>query len=133
MRILIVEDDLESAKSLKEIFETNNFSTMVANDGFEALKLMKENKFDFIVSDVNMPYMDGFSLARIIRERDKETPLILHTAMHAPSEFEEIAKRIGVNKFISNSNIRSTLKEVMERLDTAFTTNKDIAHKIITR
>ncbi len=131
MIILIVEDTMSTAESLKSLFEENNFHTMIVNNAEDAIDVLKSKKFDVVVSDVNLQAMDGLELSKIIRKTDKDTPIILYTSMNAPEDFEYLAKRMGVTKFISNSNIKETLKAVMSRLDSAFERNEIASAKIL--
>jgi len=129
--ILIVDDQMSTAQSLKDIFEKNNFQAHIVTSAEDAVKATQDSKFEVIVSDVNLINMDGFELSRTIRKTDKDTPIILYTSMMAPEDFDTIAKRIGVTKFISNANIKTTLNEVMIKLDKLFERNEKAASKVL--
>jgi two-component system, response regulator, stage 0 sporulation protein F len=129
--VLIVDDDQDSAIKLKEIFEKNGLRTILAKDGREALSMIKSNKPDFIATDLNMPIMDGYEMTREIRRTDEDTPIFMFTSQtYPPSDLEEIMKRIGVNRFISSTNLKEMFYEVMEQLDNAFERNHQAAEKM---
>lgn len=74
-KILIADDDLEIADLLRFTFEQEKYTVIVANDGEEALRLVKEEKPDIVILDVNMPKMTGFEVTERIRQ-DSSTCLI---------------------------------------------------------
>jgi DNA-binding response OmpR family regulator len=79
-RILIAEDDLNLGVLLVDYLETEGFDVKLCKDGEMALKVFQHATFDLCLLDVMMPKMDGFSLSRAIRQRDKKIPFIFITA-----------------------------------------------------
>ncbi len=79
-RILLVEDDPNFGTVLKDYLELNDFEVTLAKDGIEGLIMFKNNDYDIAILDVMMPRKDGFSLAKDIREKDKEIPIVFLTA-----------------------------------------------------
>ncbi len=79
-RILLVEDDPNFGTVLKDYLELNNFNVTLAKDGIEGLIMFKNNNYDIAILDVMMPRKDGFSLAKDIRDKDKEIPIVFLTA-----------------------------------------------------
>jgi len=77
--VLVVDDDSSIAHSLKSILSKNGFEVITATDGEEALKLIKTNKPDLIITDLVMPVMDGWYFKMKVREdqRHKTTPIII--------------------------------------------------------
>jgi DNA-binding response OmpR family regulator len=61
MKILIVDDEQLIREILSAIFEANGFDVLLASDGIEAVKVYDENDIDFVLMDIEMPKMDGFS------------------------------------------------------------------------
>lgn len=88
MKILIVEDEKHLAEGLKFNLEADGFETEIAADGEEALELLdrSETPFDAIVLDVMMPRVDGFTVARTLRERSDFTPILMLTALGKPDD-----------------------------------------------
>ncbi|HBB91086.1 MAG TPA: DNA-binding response regulator [Bacteroidales bacterium] len=78
--VLYVEDDETLRFITSENLEREGLSVMTAGDGLEAWRLFLADKPDICVLDVNLPKLDGFSLARRIRESDLNTPILFVTA-----------------------------------------------------
>ena len=80
IKILLAEDDLNLGVLLVDYLETEGIDVTLCNDGEKALNIFHNNRFDLCVLDVMMPKMDGFSLAKGIRTKDKKIPIIFITA-----------------------------------------------------
>ena len=79
-KILLVEDDPNFGAILKDYLALNNFEVTLAKNGMEGLEKFKKDTFDLCILDVMMPYKDGYTLAKEIRDKNKEVPLIFLTA-----------------------------------------------------
>ena len=79
-RILLVEDDPNFGTVLKDYLSLNEYNVTLAKDGIEGLIMFKNNDYDIIILDVMMPRKDGFSLAKDIRDKNKEIPIVFLTA-----------------------------------------------------
>jgi two-component system chemotaxis sensor kinase CheA len=81
-KVLIVDDSFTTRTLEKNILESQGFETTVAVDGVEALSLLRQQKFDLVITDVEMPRMDGFGLLEKIKAdaRLASTPVILVTS-----------------------------------------------------
>ena len=86
MWILIVEDDRRMAGLVKKGLEEEGHSVTVAFDGREGLEAARRNAFDAIVLDVMMPGLDGFEVARRLREGRIHTPILMLTARDAATD-----------------------------------------------
>lgn len=129
--ILIVEDDSDRAKLIKDLFESHGANVILAEDGSYVLELIEKNKIDIIVSDLNMPHVNGFEMTRRIRESNKDVPILVYTSSkYTPQGMEDLARELGINKFISGSNFKLALSEVLSRFDSALFENQAIASKI---
>jgi len=80
IKLLLVEDDPNLGTMLKEFLETENFEVSLGTDGKEGLDLYQHQVFDICVLDVMIPKMDGFTLAKLIRQRNTSIPIIFLTA-----------------------------------------------------
>ncbi len=104
MRLLIVEDNIINQKVLTNILKPSGIKMKIANNGREAVDMVKEatKKFDFVLMDINMPIMDGYAATQIIRaESEFETlPIIAFTALALDSEKQKIFNS-GMNAFIT--------------------------------
>src|SRR6185295_15610967 len=79
-KILLAEDDLNLGVLLVDYLETEGFDVKLCKDGELALKTFYATPFDLCLLDVMMPKMDGFSVAKEIRLKNKKTPIIFITA-----------------------------------------------------
>jgi len=102
LKILIVDDKPENLYLLQTMFEFNDFQTMQANNGFEALKLLRTELPDLIISDILMPVMDGFTLCRECKkdEQLKNIPFFFYTATYTDTRDEEYALNLGADRFL---------------------------------
>jgi two-component system, chemotaxis family, sensor kinase CheA len=116
--ILVVEDSITSRMLLKNILESAGFRVRTAVDGLDALSLLKAEPFDGVVSDVQMPRLDGFGLTEKIRadRRLSELPVVLVTAL-GTQEDRERGVDVGANAYIVKSSFdQSNLLEELRRL-----------------
>lgn len=129
MKILIVDDDEENCKTLESMLKEKKFEVFVAHDGVEGLHMVKTIHPDYIVTDMNMPFMDGFELTHKVREVGDKTPLILYTSKEA-DYLNDIAGRSGVTEFLSNSSVKTIFETVRDRLSRAFDDNATAMGKL---
>lgn len=83
--LLIAEDEPMLRNAVKEYFGRRQFEIWEAEDGQQAIKLLKERDFDIILLDIMMPKADGFQVCRTLRRR-KDTPVIFLTARTAEED-----------------------------------------------
>lgn len=86
MKILIVEDEQHIADGLRFNLEAENFEVEVVSDGDAALNKLNEAVFDAVVLDVMLPTIDGFEVARTMRESENYTPILMLTARGRPED-----------------------------------------------
>jgi len=86
MKILIIEDEMKTAKFLKKGFEEAGFVADVAGDGFEGLHLAREVDFDLIILDVMLPGLDGWQVLTRLRQADRKSLVLVLTARDAVHE-----------------------------------------------
>ena len=79
-KILIVEDDPNFGSILRDYLSLNNYKITLAKNGIEGFEKYKKDDFDLCILDVMMPYKDGFTLAKEIREKNSQIPIIFLTA-----------------------------------------------------
>lgn len=79
-QIFLVEDDLSFGSVLKSYLELNDFSVTWVDDGQNALAMFKNGKFDICILDVMLPHVDGFTIAKEIRNYNEFVPIIFLTA-----------------------------------------------------
>ncbi|MHB1188354.1 hybrid sensor histidine kinase/response regulator [Thiobacillus sp.] len=116
--ILVVEDSITSRALLKHILESADYAVATAVDGIDAYTALKTGTFDLVVSDVEMPRMDGFDLTARIRADKQlaELPVVLVTALGS-REHRERGIDVGANAYIVKSSFdQSNLLDVIRRL-----------------
>ncbi|MBN2525958.1 MAG: response regulator [Deltaproteobacteria bacterium] len=99
---ILVVDDSAAARALgKKILQDGGFQVHVAQDGTEAVPLLQQHAFDLVVSDVDMPQMDGLALTRYIRSTPqlKDLPVILITSKDSPKERAQGAEA-GADEYV---------------------------------
>jgi len=79
-KILIVEDDFNFGSILKDYLILNDYDVILAKNGIEGIQKFNKHIFDLCILDVMMPYKDGFTLAKEIRQKNEEVPLVFLTA-----------------------------------------------------
>lgn len=130
--ILIVEDNKNLRKLMTTYLKKNNYETLEAENGEEALKIMDKSHVDLIISDVMMPNMDGYELARELREANYMLPILMVTAketiddkregflsgvddyMVKPIDMNEMVLRVGV--LLRRANIINQRKLIIKNV-----------------
>lgn len=118
LKILVAEDSITSRTLLKNILETAGYVVTTAVDGLDAFTRAMSGEFDLIVSDVDMPRMNGFELTVKIKSEPKlsETPVVLVTALES-REDRERGIEAGANAYIIKSSFdQGNLLEVIKKL-----------------
>lgn len=77
---LIIEDDKDLAEAISDYMELDNIEFDFAYNGQSGLNLAMENSYDIILTDINMPKMDGLDVCKILREKGLSTPILMLTA-----------------------------------------------------
>lgn len=99
-KILLVEDDANLGTILSEYLDTKGFETVLCRNGEEGFYEFTKGPFDLCILDIMMPKKDGFTLAREIRNRNKEIPIIFLTAKSMKEDALE-GFRIGADDFVT--------------------------------
>jgi len=116
--ILVVDDSITTRTMEKNLLEASGYQVRTAVDGMDAWTLLKGEEVDLVVSDLDMPRMDGFELtARIRADRElADLPVVLVTALDA-REDKERGVEVGANAYIIKSSFdQSNLLEIIRRL-----------------
>ncbi|MEA1922846.1 MAG: response regulator [Pseudomonadota bacterium] len=117
-RLLVVDDSITSRMLIQNILAAADYQVITAVDGLAALTLLKSEEFDLVVSDVEMPRMNGFGLCENIRndERLADVPVVLVTSLGS-REDRERGVAAGANAYIVKGEFdQNNLLEVIERL-----------------
>lgn len=116
--IILAEDSITSRLFLKNILESAGYKVKATVDGKEAFVALKEEEFDILVSDVEMPRMNGFELTQAVRKdkKLKELPIILVTSLNKREDREK-GIEVGANAYIAKSSFeQSNLLDVIKKL-----------------
>lgn len=112
--ILIVDDDLHVRQMLRHLFELDRHDVIEAEDGGTAGEIVSARRPAILVTDLQMPGMDGFSLARRLRESGfRQMRIIVYTGQ--PVTAQE-ARRAGADELVLKTEPISRLREVVQRL-----------------
>ena len=101
VKLLLVEDDANLSYIVQTGLEDliGGYQVFTAANGAEGLKQWEEHKPDIIVSDIDMPVMNGFEMVKRIRETDKATPILLGSALTSPKDVK-MGFKLGVNNYV---------------------------------
>jgi CheY-like chemotaxis protein len=108
--IFLVDDDLDTLTLVQTILQNRGYRTVTAQDGEEALMRMSTDSFDLIISDIDMPRLDGLKLLELMRANGMKTPLIFLTANASP-ESEDTARRNGAMFYLKKPVRKEPLME----------------------
>ena len=98
--ILIVDDDPCNANLIQKILEKFGAHSEIARDGYDAIRMTKEEVYSIIIMDIDMPGIDGIQATQIIRSQSINTPVIALSA-HEALEYSERGNDVGISDFIS--------------------------------
>lgn len=118
MKILIVDDFSTMRRIIKNLLRDLGFNnTAEADDGNTALPMLQAGGFDFLVTDWNMPGMEGIDLLKAVRADEKlaNLPVLLVTAEAKKEQIVEAAQA-GVNGYVVKPFNAATLKEKIEKI-----------------
>ncbi len=117
VKVLICDDSSTDRKITKKVLESQDWiETIEAPSGKDALNILsKDNSIDLVISDIMMPDMDGFRLARSMREKGYDMPIIAISARMEPSDKKKLTTS-GVNAFISKPINQQLLLDKIDEL-----------------
>lgn len=117
IKILHIDDDSDALILTKLWFEkiNRNLDVTCSCSGQEALEYLQDNEFDCILSDLQMPGMDGMELLREVRKRGCDTPFIFFSN-HSNEEHSEEAIQAGANDFIKKDVTRDQFQFLLKRI-----------------
>ena len=115
--VLVVEDSISTRRSLAEFMKDLNYQVFTAKDGVEAIEIMRDHSPTLLLTDLEMPRMNGLELTSYIRSHDetKDIPIIMLTSRTTEKHRQE-AKSIGVNEYLTKPFVEDTLLEKVQSL-----------------
>lgn len=99
MKILIVDDSKAVHAYVKSLLSDKNIDFSSAFDGEEGLDKIKQDKFDLILLDIEMPKLTGHEVLDKVREFDEDLPIIMVTSRNKPSEIEKLINA-GADEYV---------------------------------
>ena len=111
-KVLIVDDEKAIVEILRYNLQKNEFDTMEAYDGAEALRLAREEDPDIILLDIMLPYMDGFEVCKALRDDGNNVPIIMLTAREDETD-KVFGLNIGADDYITKP---FSIRELMARV-----------------
>lgn len=123
LRVLLVEDDQMLQEVLQETLTGFGCSVMCSDNGYEAIKVLKKDSFDVIISDIKMPKMDGLSLLETLKSIGVDTPVVMMTGY---SEFkDDQIEHAGGVVLLEKPFSRDKLKELFDQYLALLPTGSD--------
>jgi two-component system, chemotaxis family, chemotaxis protein CheY len=100
-QILIVDDSATVRKFVSVSLGMQGFNVVAACDGMDALEKMPQSNFDLVITDLNMPNMDGFGLIKALRENDqyKSLPIIILTSLSDQGS-KDLGVELGASSYL---------------------------------
>ncbi|MBB1608206.1 MULTISPECIES: Hpt domain-containing protein [unclassified Pseudomonas] len=117
--VMVVDDSVTVRKVTSRLLERNGMNVLTAKDGVDAIAQLQEHKPDIMLLDIEMPRMDGFEVATLVRhdERLKDLPIIMITS-RTGEKHRERALAIGVNRYLGKPYQESELLDSIQALVT---------------
>jgi len=112
--ILIVDDDSLTQKLIARLLENRGYRVTIAGDGIEALLCLGKEEFDLILSDINMPNLDGFKLLEMLGQKGIKAPVIFMTSRLDPKD-EAMGFKLGAMDYIKKPIQKEILLLRVER------------------
>ncbi len=126
MRILLVEDEIQLAKSLKKILEHNKYSVDLVHDGLESLSFITTYDYDIIILDIMLPGVDGISVLQEIRNSNLNVKVIMLTAKSQVDD-KVLALDLGADDYLtkpfSSSELLARIRTLLRRKNTIINNN----------
>lgn len=118
--ILIVDDQQGIRMLLNEVFKKEGFTTYLAANGFDAIKIAQENALDCVLLDMKIPGMDGLEILTRLKEDHPELPVMMMTA-YVEQQMMDRANELGVVKYFTKPfnifEVRDEVNKLVEKAE----------------
>jgi DNA-binding NarL/FixJ family response regulator len=115
MKILLIDDDMIFLTCLKQEMENNGDDVKITASPVEALKYFKNEGFDVVITDLNMPFVSGIDLMKIFHKIDKKTIVIVMSSSDDDNTKKSVLNS-GAYSFMSKQSISVDLPEILKKL-----------------
>ena len=113
-KVLIIEDELSTARPVQEALKINGLDAEIAQNGLQGLEMLKQDNYDLVLLDLKMPGLSGEEVLKEIRKADPFIDVVIYTNY---SEFSDLKKltNIGIDGYI-NKGATADLKELVNTI-----------------
>lgn len=127
VRILLAEDDINLGQLLQTFLKSKGFAVSLAQNGQIAFDKFSKNEYDFCIFDVMMPEMDGFTLAKEVREINKQVPILFLTAKSMKNDKLE-GFSVGADDYLTKpfamEELLARINAILRRTESVITENQ---------
>ena len=123
LRILVAEDNLVNQKLIERVLIKLGYNPDMVENGEQALERFRENEYDVILTDLQMPEMDGFETTERIRKLAVKQPYIAAMTANAMQEDKDLCISSGMNDYIAKPMKIEELADLLKRATAAFVSN----------
>ena len=132
IKLLLVEDDVSLAYIEKTGLEDiiGGYEVVTATNGKEGLQAWQDSKPDVIISDIDMPVMNGFEMVERIRETDQDVIIIFTSALTSPNDVKA-GYRLGINNYVKKPFVPEELDahiQALMKMRSGSKTQKETSH-----
>ncbi|MCC5021568.1 MAG: response regulator [Candidatus Synoicihabitans palmerolidicus] len=123
LRVLVAEDNLVNQELMRLMLKSLGHESMTVDDGAQVLPALRNDNFDVVLMDVQIPGMDGFEATKVLREhfeRDGRSPWVVAVTANAMAGDRERCLEAGMNAYISKPVEVRQLEEVLARAKPSF-------------
>jgi two-component system response regulator FlrC len=116
--ILVVDDDLEMRSALKDAIQRLGYTTVICEDGYEAVNKLSQCHFSLLITDMKMPRMDGLALLREMRKRGHNIPVLVITGFGTIENAVDTMKEGAIDyllKPFSFESLKTTIESIIKR------------------
>jgi two-component system CheB/CheR fusion protein len=115
MRVLVIDDNLDAAESMRDLLLTNGYDALAAFDGDTALELAMKMRPTVVISDIVMPGIDGLEVCRRLR-RQPNTRSVVMVALSGWANMKEAAIHAGFDRFLLKPLLFENLRPLLDSL-----------------
>jgi len=113
-RILVIDDQRVVRQYLRMALQRAGYDVVVASDGRKGIQMLETDEIDLVLTDLKMPYLDGFAVLRYVQRTRRQVPVVLMTAYGSPA-VEEEAGRLGAFAYLSKPFEIEDLEQILRR------------------
>lgn len=115
--ILVVDDDKDVLNTITKHLEHMNYKVITAEDGLEGLKLIDNEDFDLVITDIVMPFVSGVGLVTALKQKRPEIPVIAITGYGKEPEAAALEKNadLVLSKPVKMAVLKSHVKDLIEK------------------